>query len=222
MRLVSARARTIEAMHTTVFGRKDKELRRQALIDAANAVFAERGFDAATTREIAERAGCAEGLIHRYFAGKRGLLLAILDNRSPAIGQEFGEGLVDTDSVQADVEQIVIHDLDGKWEKRDFMRVCVSQAAIDPELGAAIHELIQQRQAEVIAARLQKHRDAGRIRPDVDIEAISNVLSGVGFSAGFMQRIAFGVSRDEAVTIAREAARAIARGISTEEQKERQ
>jgi hypothetical protein len=33
-----------------------------------------------------------------------------------------------------------------------------------------------------------------------------------------MQRIAFGVSREEAVRIAREAARAIARGISTDPQ----
>jgi len=203
-------------MHTSTFAPKDKELRRQALIDAANSVFAERGFDAATTREIAERAGCAEGLIHRYFTGKRGLLLAILDNRSPTIGHEFGAGLEDTDRVQTEIEQIVLHDIEAKWEKRDFMRVCVSQAAIDPELGAAIRDLIQQRQAAVIAARLQKHQDAGRIRLDVDIEAIANVLSGVGFSAGFMQRIAFGLSRDEAVRIAREAARAIARGISAD------
>ena len=200
----------------TTFAPKDKELRRQALIHAANAVFAERGFDAATTREIAERAGCAEGLIHRYFSGKRGLLLAILDHRSPTIGPEFGAGLVDTDSVEEDIEQIVLHDIDAKWEKRDFMRVCVSQAAIDPELGAAIRDLIQRRQAAVIATRLQTHRGAGRIRSDVDIEAISNVLSGVGFSAGFMQRIAFGRTKDEVKHIAQEAARAIARGISAD------
>lgn len=205
-------------MHTTVFAPKDKALRRQALIDAANAVFAERGFDAATTREIAERAGCAEGLIHRYFAGKRGLLLAIIDHKSPSVGEEFGAGLAQTDSVREEIEQIVLHDIGAKWEKRDFMRVCVSQAAIDPALGAAIHERIQHQQAAVIAERLRRHKDAGRIRADVDIEAVANVISGVGFSAGFMQRIAFGVPDEEALGIARAAVAAIARGISTEEQ----
>jgi AcrR family transcriptional regulator len=54
-------------------GKRDKEKRQRSLIDAANAVFAEHGYDAATTRAVAERAGCSEGLIHRYFGGKRGL-----------------------------------------------------------------------------------------------------------------------------------------------------
>lgn len=201
-------------MHTTQFAPRDKQLRQQALIDAANAVFAERGYDAATTREIAERAGCAEGLIHRYFAGKRGLLLAILEGKSATIAEEFCKTLVDTDDLMTEIEQIILHDVDAKWEKRDFMRVCVAQAAIDPELGAAIHKSIQQPQALVIVTRLRSHREAGRIRPDVDLEAIANVISGVGFSTGFMQRIAFGVSREESLRFAREAAAAIARGIS--------
>jgi hypothetical protein len=68
----------------------------------------------------------------------------------------------------------------------------------------------------VIAARLQKHRSAGRIRSDVDIEATADALSGVGFSSGFMQRIAFGRTEDEAKRIARAAARAIARGIASD------
>ena len=38
-------------------GKRDKQRRQRKLIDAANAVFAEHGYDAATTREVAERAG---------------------------------------------------------------------------------------------------------------------------------------------------------------------
>ena len=38
-----------------------------------------RGYEATTNREIAARAGCAEGLIHRYFGGKSGLLFNIVE-----------------------------------------------------------------------------------------------------------------------------------------------
>ncbi len=43
---------------------------RQALMDAALAVFVERGFARATTREIARRAGLSEGTMYRHFTDK--------------------------------------------------------------------------------------------------------------------------------------------------------
>ena len=46
---------------------------REALIDAALEVFLRRGFARATTREIAQTAGVAEGTIYRHFADKYAL-----------------------------------------------------------------------------------------------------------------------------------------------------
>jgi AcrR family transcriptional regulator len=200
--------------HTT-FAPRDKEQRRVALIEAANAVFAERGYDCATTREIAERAGCAEGLIHRYFAGKRGLMLAILEYKGLQISGEYGASLPDRDSVHAEIEQILLHDIAARSERSNFMRICVSQAAIDTEIGAAVRDGVQARQVEFIAGKLRKHQRAGRIRADVDVEAIAHAISGLGFSIGFMHRIAFGRPREDAEAIVRQSAAAIARGISS-------
>lgn len=201
--------------HTT-FAPKDKEQRQLALIDAANAVFAERGYDVATTREIAERAGCAEGLIHRYFAGKRGLLLAILQHKGRQLSSEWGKLLPDRDSVREEIECILLHDIELKSdsERNNFTRICVSQAAIDPEIGAAVRDGPRAAQVEFIAARLKRHQDAGRIRPDADTMALAYTIGGLGFAVGFMFVAAFGGDRKEAEHIAREAAAAIARGIS--------
>jgi len=55
---------------------RNRAAREAALITAAGKLFASRGYEATTTREIAACADCAEGLIHRYFKGKSGLLLA--------------------------------------------------------------------------------------------------------------------------------------------------
>jgi len=59
--------------------RHDAPASRQALLKAAEALFDERGYDAATVREIGERAGVDAALIARYFGSKQGLYLATLE-----------------------------------------------------------------------------------------------------------------------------------------------
>ncbi|MGC8787371.1 MAG: TetR/AcrR family transcriptional regulator [Anaerolineae bacterium] len=51
--------------------------RRQRILEAAAAVFAHKGFERATTREIAEAAEVSEGTIYNYFASKQQLLVAL-------------------------------------------------------------------------------------------------------------------------------------------------
>jgi AcrR family transcriptional regulator len=65
--------------------RHDAQASREALLEAADALFDERGYDAATVRDIGERAGVDAALIARYFGGKEGLYLATLqrDGRTP-------------------------------------------------------------------------------------------------------------------------------------------
>jgi AcrR family transcriptional regulator len=58
------------------------EDRREQILSAASAVFAEKGYQRATTREIADKADVSEGLIYSYFESKDHLLLAILEKLS--------------------------------------------------------------------------------------------------------------------------------------------
>ena len=56
-------------------------MRRRAMLDAARAVFAERGYAAATLDEIAERAEFGKGTLYNYFeGGKEDLLFAVFDD----------------------------------------------------------------------------------------------------------------------------------------------
>jgi AcrR family transcriptional regulator len=60
-------------------GRRERQklARRQAIEAAARAVFAERGYDAATTREIAQRADVSIGTLFAYAPDKRALLAMV-------------------------------------------------------------------------------------------------------------------------------------------------
>ena len=198
----------------TSIRRKDKGRRRQELIDAANAVFAEHGFDCATTREIAERAGCAEGLIHRYFNGKRGLLLAILESKAAHVSDDLLVALPDRKTVLEEVEQLFDWCLNTYWERRDFMRVSVSQAAIDPGIGRSISSGINNRQVTLVRDKLERHRATGRIRPDADLEAIAYSLTGLGFAIAFLFQVCFGEDRRLARRILMQAAESTTRGLA--------
>jgi AcrR family transcriptional regulator len=56
-----------------------REITRTTLIEAAAEVFAEKGLQAASLDEIAERAGFTRGAIYSNFGSKEDLLLAVLD-----------------------------------------------------------------------------------------------------------------------------------------------
>jgi AcrR family transcriptional regulator len=58
--------------------------RYQAILDAAAEVFAERGVEAATTQEIAERADTSIGSFYRFFADKQALFQAVVDRVAAA------------------------------------------------------------------------------------------------------------------------------------------
>lgn len=57
--------------------RPKSEDKRNAILDAASRVFAERGLTAAPTSEISKRAGVAEGTLFTYFKTKDDLINAL-------------------------------------------------------------------------------------------------------------------------------------------------
>ncbi len=193
-------------------GKHDREARQRALLGAAVSVFADFGFDTATTREVARRAGCSEGLIHRYFGGKRGLLLAVLRSHAEVVGRGFRDRVPQQVSVAAEIAGVLVAQMELMWERRDFMRVAVSRAIVDSELAAAAEEVNRTR-SSTVAERLRRHQEAGRIRADVDIERVASALTGVGFALGFMEQVVFSQDREELRRAAAEIAGIVARGI---------
>jgi AcrR family transcriptional regulator len=61
---------------------EQRDQTRTRLLDAADAVFVERGFHAASVDEVAERAGFSKGAVYSNFENKDELFLAVLERRS--------------------------------------------------------------------------------------------------------------------------------------------
>jgi AcrR family transcriptional regulator len=65
--------------------------RVERVLDAAAHVFAEVGFDAATTEGIAARAGTSIGSVYQFFPNKRALLYAIAARYAERVQRTFDE-----------------------------------------------------------------------------------------------------------------------------------
>jgi AcrR family transcriptional regulator len=138
---------------------------REALLDAASALFDERGYDAATIREIGQRAGVDAALIARYFGGKEGLYLATLT-------RDGGR------SLPGDAAEALAAMLSSS-ERRGLGPVPL--AMVSPTLTDAMREqimqVVQSRALEPVAAEL-----AARGTPDPQLRAEILIALALGLS----------------------------------------
>src|SRR6185436_10078115 len=75
-------------MAVTPASRMKCDERRAAILHAARKVFAEKGFDGTTTRELAAAAGVSEALLYKHFPSKESLYAAMRGacGKGPAAG----------------------------------------------------------------------------------------------------------------------------------------
>jgi AcrR family transcriptional regulator len=64
--------------------------RRRALLDAAAVEFAQHGYDRASLRAVARRAGVTTPVIYDHFGSKQGLYVALLDEATASIIAQQG------------------------------------------------------------------------------------------------------------------------------------
>jgi AcrR family transcriptional regulator len=83
--------------------RRDAAASRDRLLKAASELFADRGYDRTTARDIGERAGVDPTMIARYFGGKAQLYIAVL--RSQEESDHFAD-LLEVDRLSAMLHRI--------------------------------------------------------------------------------------------------------------------
>ena len=79
------------AVRSDVIPNRRGERSREAVLDAAERVMAERGYEAATVASLVEEAGVPASSIYHYFGSKEGVLLAVMERGA----ERFFEALPD-------------------------------------------------------------------------------------------------------------------------------
>lgn len=163
------------------------EARRLVIIDAALTVFAERGYDGATTAEICRRAGIGSGTFFHYFPTKLELLLAILTLGTDEVhGQQ--ERYADRTDPLGVLLEIVERGADDAADPRmpGFVRA-VGGVMHQPDVAAKLDEDARA-QRDLLLPWVRRAQQAGEIRTDLTAERITSWLYLL--TDGFLGRIA--------------------------------
>ncbi len=144
--------------------RRAPESRRDDIMRAAVALFAEHGYARATTKAIAHAAGVSEGTIYNYFATKEELLFAFLEEMVVA-----PLTVIVTDISKADDETLIralIHDRLSRLEgQRDLVKVVFGEALFNKAFAAEFATKILQPASRVLEGYLARRMADGAFRP---------------------------------------------------------
>lgn len=159
------------------------EARRQQLLDVALALFAERGFEGTTIKDLCEAAGVAQGLVYHYFRSKEDLLFAVLEQQS--FLPELRRVLV----VQPDrPARAVLREIAAGFyalvsEREHLVRIVIREMQANPQVSAVLQRLIQEA-VGMLASYLDARITAGDLRPHD-----SNITARTLFYTIFMLRL---------------------------------
>jgi AcrR family transcriptional regulator len=93
------------------------------LLDAAERVFAAKGYAGATMKEIAEAAEFSVGALYNFFPGKEGLFAAVMSRRNVEFTVIFAEALAGEAPARTRLRKMVDVICDYYLEQREFMRL---------------------------------------------------------------------------------------------------
>lgn len=152
--------------------------RREELLDAALAEFADKGIDGASVKDIARAAGVTPGLLYHYFSSKEALLMAVLTERGflPELRELLATG------GERPAGEILV-DLATRFgrllaDRADLLRVFLSGAASDPRIRRELATFVSEGQ-RLLGDYLASRTMVGELRPHDTEAAAAMLLSAI-------------------------------------------
>ncbi|MSR01271.1 MAG: TetR/AcrR family transcriptional regulator [Gemmatimonadetes bacterium] len=157
----------------------------QAILDAAEELFATQGFDPTTIKEIGRRAGVNPGLLYYYFPDKAGLYQAVLGRIATTLSQGATARLERAGTAEEVIEAIVEAQAELLIRHPRAVTLIIREM-IDHQAAHAqpvIHELAV-RLFRPVAEAIEKGKATGMIRADLDprFATISTIAQLVYFT----------------------------------------
>jgi AcrR family transcriptional regulator len=132
--------------------------RREQLLDVGRSLFAEKGFEATSTEEIANRAGVSKPIVYEHFGGKEGLYAVVIDREMQRLLDLF-TGALTAGEPRALLEQAALALLTYIEDESDGFRILVRDSPVASTSGtfsSLLNDIASQ--VEYILAREFKAR----------------------------------------------------------------
>lgn len=154
--------------------------RRAEVLRVAAELFAEQGYEATSTTEIAERLGIKGGSVYYYIDSKEALLFELVEDVYGLLLESLGEVLASDDDPLAKLRRLIELHVAGMASHRHRGALILNETrSLSPEhqaVAAAHASAYEDGLAEVIADGQRR----GQIDPDVDPKLVTKALLGAG------------------------------------------
>ncbi len=159
-----------------------RALFRNAILDAAETVFAERGFHGARIQDIAERARIAVGTVYDHFSHKDEVLAALLEERTEGLLAQVSADPADPKGFRARLEARVVRMLAYVEQHRAFFAIAnehgLFTGAAAPSAGVSARKIEQMETfRSVFRVIVEEGIAAGDLEPR-DADDLSRFLGG--------------------------------------------
>jgi len=181
----------------------DHDARREEIVDAVWRVITRDGIAGATTRNIAEEAGCSNGVLSHYFADKTALLHAALQMGYRRTEEKVNDWVRRGSGLKALREVLLLtipigrDALVGNQVELAFLGLAVGNRELARE-----HHGIYERFREIVRRLLVDARRRGEIAGETDVETLADslvaLIDGLGMEACLYTH-AFPAERQRAV-----------------------
>lgn len=145
---------------------------RQRLIDATVAVAERDGVDGLTTRAITAEAGVSPGMFYGHFSSKESLLAAVVEDRVDELTTLLAAEL-DLGVPLGAVVRDVLHEL---VQVADLRALAAFRGLDSTEEARETQRGINRRIVEAFAPIVQTTIEAGIVHPDVDAQAVVELI----------------------------------------------
>jgi AcrR family transcriptional regulator len=151
-------------MSTPKFSRLEPGQRREQILDAANALFAERPYDEVSVEDVASSAGVTRGLVHHYFGGRKEVYIALLERLGAVREQQLPAPA--GRSARARIADSVSRWLDWTEANRTIWLGTLGRGEdiADPDVRRVVTELVSRAVALVAAQHADIAQDSPRLR----------------------------------------------------------
>ena len=156
---------------------------RGRILQAAQRLFAAKGFEGTTTRDLAQTAGVAEGTLFRHFANKKAILVEVATSGWVDILTDLLTELSEMGSYKA-IAQVMRRRMWNLQKNADIMRVCFMEVQFHPDLRDRIQTEVIDKMTAVAEAFFQTAIDKGIYR-QMDAKLGAKVFLGLFAIAGF-------------------------------------
>ena len=164
---------------------------KEQIVRAAAELIANKGLAGTTTRAIAERAGCAEGSIYRYFTDKHALLIECVESRYPS-WMELMSSLAEragTSTVRKNLEEVA---REGVAFYRGILPMVAGTMADRELMEEQRRHFVANKSGPMksissLAEYIRREQRLGRCSDQVPPEYAARLLMGACFSQAYLE-----------------------------------